>query len=97
MLHQFLSLVILLTFSVGHHSPIFTGLTQLTSLLNSGILVTTNASMMLLSHITTQMYSPLPLLIKYVFGTVKIDNNYSEFKYQDWTVIALPLCMMENQ
>jgi len=96
MLHLFLSLVTSLTFSVEHHSPTFTGSTQLISLHNSETPATTNASTMLPSLIATQMYSQQHHSIKYVFGTVKIDNSYSEFKYQDWTVIALPSCMMEN-
>lgn len=96
MLLLFLSLVISLTFSVEHHNRIYIGLTLLILLLNLETHVTMNASMMLLFLITSLMCLPLLRLIKSVFGTVKIDNSYSEFKCQDWTVIALPLCMMES-
>lgn len=52
---------------------------------------------MLLSLITSQMFSPLLLLMRLEFGIVRIDNNYWEFRYLDLNASALPSCKMESQ
>lgn len=88
--------MIILISSAVAHNLISIGSILPTSHLNLEIPAIIKELMMLPSHITTLKSLPQPHPMKSESGIAKIDKNYSEFKFQDFSATQSHLLMMEK-